>query len=278
MKEYFSHDYDSRQDEKIINLIAELGYEGYGLFWALIEMMYQNNGYLKQSNYKRIAFALHSHSDSIKNLVENFELFSFDDDSFWSESVIKRLNIRDNKSNNAKKAANIRWKKHDADAMQTHSDSNAIKGKESKGKESKEIIKGLESILEIYSRLKVDETFIELIAIHHVLKKEDVLLWLDKFMNNLKISDDNMKFEKDFRTHFNNWLAKQDLKKINYNTDIDPKKYHSGFRDFKLDLINPITIIHLNGADRDTLVNTEYIEKMIKIGVSFKEKGAYNGN
>jgi len=40
---YFSHDYTARSDEKIKNLIYDFGYEGYGIYWSLIEELYQNN-------------------------------------------------------------------------------------------------------------------------------------------------------------------------------------------------------------------------------------------
>ena len=39
---YFSHDYNARNDIKIKRLIVAHGYEGYGIFWALIEDLYQN--------------------------------------------------------------------------------------------------------------------------------------------------------------------------------------------------------------------------------------------
>ena len=44
MKEtfYFSHDYNARSDAKIKRMIYSLGIEGYGIYWALIEDLYNN--------------------------------------------------------------------------------------------------------------------------------------------------------------------------------------------------------------------------------------------
>ena len=39
---YFSHDYNARADIKIKKVIINHGYEGYGIYWALIEDLYQN--------------------------------------------------------------------------------------------------------------------------------------------------------------------------------------------------------------------------------------------
>ena len=40
---YFSHDSNARNDEKVLMLRAKHGWEGYGLYWALVEMMFENN-------------------------------------------------------------------------------------------------------------------------------------------------------------------------------------------------------------------------------------------
>jgi hypothetical protein len=133
MAEYFSHDYDTRSDERIIDLLSVHGWEGYGLYWAIVELLYQNDGFL-QLFYKRIAFALRANESNIKSIIEDFDLFVIDGDKFYSESVIRRLKQREEKSAKARKSAYARW--GDANALRTESDGNAIK--ERKGKEIKE--------------------------------------------------------------------------------------------------------------------------------------------
>ena len=138
MAEYFSHDYDAREDEKIQELLFDLKMEGYGVYWSIIEMLYKNDGYL-QVNYERFAYALHTHSDTIKAVINNFGLFNINGDAFTSTSVLHRIKLRKGKSATARKAAKIRWgkeKANDANAMQAQCDSNAKK--ESKVKEKKE--------------------------------------------------------------------------------------------------------------------------------------------
>ena len=130
---YFSHDYTARSDEKIKNLIYDFGYQGYGIYWALIEELYQNANAL-QTNYKRIAFDMRVDENTIKSIIENFDLFIVENEYFGSLSVQRRLDMRNDKSNKARESAQKRWTK-DANALQTQSDSNAIK--ESKLKESK---------------------------------------------------------------------------------------------------------------------------------------------
>jgi hypothetical protein len=130
---YFSHDYTARSDEKIKNLIYEFGYEGYGIYWSLIEELYQNANALR-TNYKRIAFDMRVDENTIKSIIENFDLFIVENEFFGSLSVQRRLDMRNDKSSKARESAQKRWTK-DANALPTQSEGNAIK--ESKVKESK---------------------------------------------------------------------------------------------------------------------------------------------
>ena len=134
---YFSHDYNARNDEKIKRLIRKHGMVGYGIFWSIIEDLYNNANALRL-DYEGIAYDLRSDSDIVKSVINDFDLFIFDNQFFGSNSVKERLNQRNIKSENARKSASYRW--GNANAVQTQSESNAIKerkGKENKVKESK---------------------------------------------------------------------------------------------------------------------------------------------
>lgn len=138
---YFSHDYNARTDSKIIRLMIKYGFEGYGIYWAIIEDLYQNANAL-QMDYDSIAFALRSDSEKVKSVIEDFGLFVFENDTFGSLSVERRLNERNKKSKTARVTAFKRWGK-DANGMPMHSErnANALKNdaiKESKGKDKKE--------------------------------------------------------------------------------------------------------------------------------------------
>jgi uncharacterized phage protein (TIGR02220 family) len=150
MKEtfYFSHDYNTRTDPKIKRLLQKHGILGYGIFWALVEDLYQNANALP-TDYESIAYDLRTECELVKSIVNDFDLFKIIGDTFQSLSIERRLVERSEKSNKAKVSANARWNKvkdanafnKDANALLMQSDSNAIKEskeKESKEKESKE--------------------------------------------------------------------------------------------------------------------------------------------
>lgn len=130
---YFSHDYNTRNDEKIKFLIRKHGMQGYGIFWAIIEDLYNNANALR-TDYDGIAYDLRVQSEVVKSIITDFDLFVFDGDCFGSLSVQNRIDERDSKSIKARESAHKRWT--NANAMQSQCEGNAIK--ERKGKEIKE--------------------------------------------------------------------------------------------------------------------------------------------
>lgn len=130
---YFSHDYNTRSDDKIKMLIRKHGMLGYGLFWAIVEDLY-NNANAMRTDYDGIAYELRTDSEIIRSIINDFELFTINENYFGSLSVQRRLDERGNKSIKAKESAFARWNKN-ANALQTQCEGNAIK--ERKGKERK---------------------------------------------------------------------------------------------------------------------------------------------
>ena len=135
---YFSHDYSSRADEKIKLLIRRHGILGYGTFWAIIEDLYNNANALR-TDYEGIAFDVRTDCDKIESIVNDFDLFIVDGDTFGSMSIERRLNERKEKSRKAKESASYRW--NNANALRTECDGNAIKEKKVKEKKEKKEIK-----------------------------------------------------------------------------------------------------------------------------------------
>jgi len=134
---YFSHDYNARNDEKIKRLIRKHGMIGYGIFWSIVEDLYNNANALR-TDYEGIAYDLRSDSDLVASVVNDFDLFVFREDFFGSKSVQERLDQRNDKSESARKSASYRW--GNANALQTQSEGNAKKerkGNKRKGKENK---------------------------------------------------------------------------------------------------------------------------------------------
>lgn len=121
---YFSHDYHSRNDPRLVCLLMNHGVSGIGVYWCLVEMLYEQDGYILLSDCERIAFELRIENDLVQSIISS-NLFGKDEKRFWSESALKRLNIRKNKSEKARESAISRWEH--TNAMRPHINGNAIK-------------------------------------------------------------------------------------------------------------------------------------------------------
>lgn len=89
---YFSHDSNARNDVKIIKLRRQLGLEGYGLYWCLIEMLRDTPDYkLPIDSVDDIAFSLNTSKEKVETVINNYELFIVDEQLFFSERLIRNM-------------------------------------------------------------------------------------------------------------------------------------------------------------------------------------------
>lgn len=109
MKEvyFFRHDYHARDDLKM----RPLTMEQIGIFWCLVEMLYEEGGYIELNLCERIANALRTQATIIQHLIDDSDLFQKDDKKFWSNTVLRRLEERYEKSEKARNSAKKLWEK-----------------------------------------------------------------------------------------------------------------------------------------------------------------------
>lgn len=132
---YFPHDYHSRNDPRIIRLI-KTGWDHYGLYWAIIEMLHEQGGYLL-IDFHHIAYELRTNYERIENVIINYELFTVEKDRFYSKRVLDNLIKRKEKSHKARESIQKRWLKY-TNVLPTNYEGNTIK--ERKGKERKHTV------------------------------------------------------------------------------------------------------------------------------------------
>lgn len=119
---YFKHDCNARQDEKILALRMKHGWEGYGLYWALIERLRESANYSCVCDYNLIAYDLRSDANKIKSIIEDFRLFDFATDEnrgklLYSRRLLEDMYLKDDareaKVEAGKKGAEAKKKKAD---------------------------------------------------------------------------------------------------------------------------------------------------------------------
>jgi len=143
---YFTHDSNARNDEKTLSLRMKHGWEGYGLYWAIVEKLRESSEYMCVRDYNLIAYDLRVDSAKVKSIIEDFRLFTFTEDSecFYSESLCERMEKLDNKREKASNAGKASAEKRNningrsTDVQRTFNGRSTIKLNESKENESKE--------------------------------------------------------------------------------------------------------------------------------------------
>jgi hypothetical protein len=228
---YFSHDCNAQEDPKIMVLIDKYKMTGYGVYWALIEKLRQEADYkLPLTIIPSLAKRFKVKTDILNDIVRSFGLFSYDENMFYSESLIRRMSLRAEKARNS---ANARWK--NANALQPHEQAlqnDANKGKEIKENESKEnenegneskpqhtkltaidpvttsnTVNNFYSIEDLKNRIANDDLYVSHICGKGV-RDDYVYGWLNAFNIYLRFQGIYQKQEPDYRAHFANWLVK----------------------------------------------------------------------
>ena len=141
-KTYFLHQSNSFYDYKIIKMRSKLGIESYGIFWAVLELLFNEENKLCIDDYNALAFSLQCDSALLKQVIEDFDLFVIEDGCFYSKRLNEHIEEINTKSIKAKENAKKRW--NNATAMQPHSNRNASISISSSKSISKSINKRIE--------------------------------------------------------------------------------------------------------------------------------------
>ena len=102
---YFSHDIGTRTSKEIILIIEDLGFEGYGLFWAIVEFMHRNE--LKVGEERFICGK--NYEAKIKSILNDYGLFHIEDDYYISNRIIRNIEEQQEKSKAGRTAVETRW-------------------------------------------------------------------------------------------------------------------------------------------------------------------------
>lgn len=88
---FFKHDIRASRDPKCAQLIKALGWEGYGLFWGLVEALFEAKGCELEYSLPTLAWQFHCDEEIIRAVIEDFDLFKIGSGRFWSDGAKKRF-------------------------------------------------------------------------------------------------------------------------------------------------------------------------------------------
>lgn len=89
---YFKHDSNARNDIKLIKVRRKYKMEGYGIYFALLEILREQSDYkLPIADIADIAFDLSISTEKITSIINDFGLFNVENGCFYSESFMRRM-------------------------------------------------------------------------------------------------------------------------------------------------------------------------------------------
>ena len=95
---YFPHEIRIRNDEAVMELIEFEGASGYGIYWALIEYLRTQEGYVgKMVAVKNIARQMRTKPYKVESVLKNYGLFMIADNTFRSAKLENVMKPLDNK-------------------------------------------------------------------------------------------------------------------------------------------------------------------------------------
>ncbi len=224
---YFPHDYNAKDDPKCMLLIDQLGLEGYGIYWVLIETLRNQPDYrCPISMLPALARRYNTSAEKMLTAVKSFSLFVVKNDSiFFSQSLLDRMSkvdaTRKRLSDSGIKGNKIRW--------QSPSDHNAIALEEKKLKEikRKESISNTGRPVFFNAEVEILSNKIELERICMSVQNKNYEEPLRKFHLYLEANDKYPQTRKQIFAGFEKWLMNE-KKYDNGNKNITASGKHKG--------------------------------------------------
>lgn len=92
---FFRHDSDSHRQPQLLAVRKKWGWKGYGLYWAILEMLRESEGYDYIRDYELIAYTLRTNTETIRSIIEDFGLFSLYEEEgvFASERLNENMEM-----------------------------------------------------------------------------------------------------------------------------------------------------------------------------------------
>lgn len=94
---------------KLQSVITKHGAVGIGVYWIIVEMLYQNGGELPLDIARNISVAYFTDFKVVESVIKDFDLFENDGNVFWSVRIRQTIDNTKKVSDARKAASRQRW-------------------------------------------------------------------------------------------------------------------------------------------------------------------------
>lgn len=125
---FFPHFSNARHDRKVKRIIKELGVEGYGIYFMLLEILREQTDLrYPMTDIDLLADEFNTSEQKVRTVICNYKLFDVDEnENFFSLKLIYYLQPYFEKSERARVAANKRWENAKIQAKDANAYANAL--------------------------------------------------------------------------------------------------------------------------------------------------------
>lgn len=131
---WFKHDSNASHDPNIEYMRSVWGWEGYGWYWAIIETMRDLDGH--RFPWKRLAVLTQRLGEKAEEFIgaciDEYDLFDSDEEFFWSESLLRRMDYHSAKQVAGKKGGSSKQTPSKPEANAKQELNNGDKSREEK--------------------------------------------------------------------------------------------------------------------------------------------------
>ena len=107
-KHWFKHDFYSCNDHKMQKLDFKYPVIGYGIFFKVVEILYQNDGKIEY-DLDFICHSLNYKKEVVLSVLTDFDLFVIQEDILYNKRVTRSIVEITEKSEKARASANRRY-------------------------------------------------------------------------------------------------------------------------------------------------------------------------
>ena len=258
---YFSHDANAKKKKKILGMRCDYGLEGYGLYWAILEMLRNESTYklpLNKNTYRAIKMQTGTTIDVEKYLQDCINeytdsesengLFNTDNKSFWSASLLRRMEkyetLKEKRSQAGKKAMQNRWGKQNDNKVIT--------------KNNKKI-KGISQNSKIITLLSKNNNKV----ITSVIKKHSSVIAKNNKLNQIKLNKIKLK---EIKSIYPSNHKQQENKKLDEMMDkTDKMEFARLINNCEMHIFSPELAIEMTEILKEMYINPDTKERVQEI-------------
>lgn len=108
---YFKHDYSASDDPKLLRIKRKFGFEGIGIYWCLVEVLYKNKGKITLEELEDFCYDKNCEINKVKVICDIAFEKDKTDNTITNKRITQALIEQEETSYKRSKSAQKRWNK-----------------------------------------------------------------------------------------------------------------------------------------------------------------------